>query len=96
VPGVTDKAVGEYRGLVEALATEVHRSPGAKRVGAEFDDLVQEGLICVWQSLERGHNPAHVIKNRMKDWVKFLAHRGTLAYATFLPLEDFRDLARQD
>lgn len=93
---VTDQAVEEYRGLVEALATEVHRSPGAKRVGAEMDDLVQEGLISVWLSLQRGHNPAHVIKNRMKDWVKYLAHRGDNSYATFLPLEDFRDLARQD
>lgn len=93
---VTDQAVAEYRSLVEALATEVHRSPGAKRVGAEMDDLVQEGLISVWQSLERGHNPATVIRNRMKNWVTFLAHRGERSYTTFLPLEDFRDLARQD
>lgn len=93
---VTDQAVDAYRGLVEALATEVHRSPGAKRVGAEMDDLVQEGLISVWQSLERGHNPAAVIKNRMKNWVRFLGQRNGEAYATNLPLDDFRDLARQD
>jgi DNA-directed RNA polymerase specialized sigma24 family protein len=66
-------AVAEYREAVEALGLRHSRSPGAIRVGAEYDDLVQEGLIHVWQSLGRGVAPsADMIENRMSDYVRWL------------------------
>jgi DNA-directed RNA polymerase specialized sigma24 family protein len=66
-------AVAGYREAVEALALRVSRNAGAIRVGAEFDDLVQEGLIQVWQSLGRGVTPSAVIlENRMIDYVRYI------------------------
>lgn len=61
--------VGDYLGLVESLA-EKHSSPDVT-AGAEFDDLVQEGLIDVWQALDEGREPsAYMIENRMIDWIR--------------------------
>jgi DNA-directed RNA polymerase specialized sigma24 family protein len=66
-------AVAEYREAVEALALRISRSAGAIRVGAEFDDLAQEGLIQVWQSLGRGVTPAaRIIELRMIDYIRWL------------------------
>lgn len=94
---VTDQAVREYSGLVESLATQLSRSPRAKQVGAEYDDLVQEGLIMVWQTLARRIRPSkEVVENRMKNWIRFLGKRNGESYATNLPLSDFRDFARPD
>jgi len=91
--------VAEYRGLVEHLARQIVRTRAARDVRAEVDDLVQEGLIFVWQSLERGLTPAkEQAANRMKDWVKLLANqtnRGAsehVPYSALLPLDDFRGL----
>ena len=45
--------------------------------GAEFDDLVQEGAIAAWWSLELGHTPSELVITRaMKDWIRFISHRG--------------------
>lgn len=62
---------------------------------------MQEGLIFVWQTLERGILPAATqIENRMKDWVRLLGTqvgrgRGkdgeAVEYAELLPLEDFSE-----
>lgn len=86
--------VAGYRGLVESLAPKF-----VGRNGAEFDDLVQEGLIFVWQSLERGVTPASIqITNRMKDWVRLLGTQigqgrgdegSAVEYTTLLPIEAF-------
>ena len=63
--------VAEYRGLVESLAAKIARSPRAVRVGAEYDDLVQEGLIAVWGALEQGVQPGEgPITQRMIDWIR--------------------------
>ena len=81
--------VADYSGLVESLA---HKFVG--RNGAEFDDLVQEGLINVWQTLERGITPAaSVIEDRMKNWVRYLGRTSPVDYGQMLPLDDFRGLA---
>ena len=58
---------------------------------------MQEGLIFVWLSLERGVAPAaHLIEARMTDWVRLLGTqvgrgRGpsgeAIEYATLLPLD---------
>ncbi|MCZ2109520.1 MAG: hypothetical protein LC118_08125 [Dehalococcoidia bacterium] len=88
--------MASYRGLVEALAEKVARSPQAKRVGAEYDDLVQEGLIDVWQALRKDITPsAQTCENRMRNWVKYLGSHGRAEYGTMLPIEDVRDLARE-
>lgn len=84
--------VGGYLGLVESLATKF-----VGRNSAEYDDLVQEGLIHVWRSLERGITPAAAqIENRMNDWVRLLGTqigrgRGksgeAVEYGQLLPLD---------
>lgn len=64
--------------------------------GAELDDLVQEGLIAVWQTLERGHLPSGlVIEGRMKNWVRFLETQTPGDYDNMLPLEYFEDSYHQ-
>lgn len=50
------------------------RSQQAKQVGAEFDDLVQEGLIAVWVALENGVavvGPER-ISDRMRNHMRWL------------------------
>lgn len=38
---------------------------------AEEDDLVQEGRIHVWRSIERGRHPTDdMIRNKMRDWCR--------------------------
>lgn len=89
-----DDEVAGYRGLVESLAPRF-----VGRNQAEFDDLVQEGLINVWETLEKGVTPkAEIIELRMLNWVRLLGAqvgrgRGkegdAIEYAQLLPLEDF-------
>jgi hypothetical protein len=64
-------------------------------VGAEYDDLAQEGLINVWQTLQRGVTPsAEIISARMKDYMKWLGalKRQPVPYDTLLPLDDFTEI----
>src|SRR4051812_6493006 len=98
--------IAEYREAVEAIALRVSRGAVAIQVGADFDDLAQEGLINVWQTLERGVTPsADIIENRMRDYVRWLGvqlGRGRkceddpetcpqhVPYDVMLPLDDFR------
>lgn len=73
--------VAAYRGLVESVANR-YRS---RHILAEYDDLVQEGLIAVWNALERGVEPGPgYVRNRLRDYVRKLnrpsRHEETLAY----------------
>lgn len=62
-----DEQIRSYNPLVEALA----RRYTGNRYGAEFDDLVQEGLISVWQALDAGVNPSlNVMIFAMRNWVR--------------------------
>lgn len=77
--------------------------PVAAQVGAEPDDLIQEGLINVWQTLERGVTPsADMIENRMRDYIRWLGSQvgrgrdGSVPYETLLPLDDFRFVVAAD
>lgn len=82
--------VAGYRGLAESLA---RKYVGRNR--AEYDDLVQEGLISVWQALERGVTPAaEIVAGRMQSYVEWLgaAKRG-VPYEVMLPLDDFQNLS---
>lgn len=91
--------VGAYADLVESLARKF-----VGRNGAEFDDLVQEGLVNVWQSLERGVTPtAEIIDGRMQNWTRLLGYQTgrflpkldlsgqpiPVPYETLLPLDEF-------
>lgn len=85
---VTEQQVAGYLGHVESLAR--------KYIGfaeAEMDDLVQEGMIAVWQALSRGLRPStQVIEGRMLDWVRFLRrlkHNDAIAYELLLPIEEY-------
>lgn len=73
---VTSEEVAVYRDAVKAYA---RRFTGI--ANAEFDDLEQEGLIAVWQSLAGGHRPSEwMIKNRMKSYLRVLGRRGFGGY----------------
>jgi len=82
-------AVAAYKSTVEDSARQF-----VGRNSAEADDLTQEGLIHVWQSLERGVHPsADMIENRMRDYVKYLGYlrgkgsKNPVPYEVLLPLE---------
>jgi hypothetical protein len=79
-----------YLGLCESLAVTLAKPGTRGRNGVEFDDLVQEGLIFVWQSLQRGVLPASkLVKGRMVDYQRWLGRRGPTPYSTQLPIEAF-------
>jgi hypothetical protein len=79
-----NEQIADYGGLLASLAAKF-----VGRNGAELDDLIQEGRIFVWQSLERGIQPAaEQIENRMKDWVKWLGRREAIEYGAMLPLDE--------
>jgi hypothetical protein len=93
--------VAEYSGLVAHLARRHSKGQHGTSVEAEYDDLYQEGLINVWQTLERGITPtAELIAGRMTDWKRLMkvqsrrggGRNGTINYDTILPLEDFHQL----
>lgn len=81
---MNDRVAG-YRGLVESVASRYH----SRHILAEYDDLVQEGLIAVWRALEKGDTPGpDYIRNRMRDYVRKL-HRESRHEET-LPYDDER------
>lgn len=62
---VSSVEVAAYQQFVEVLA---HKYVDLS-VLCEHDDLVQEGLVAVWQSLERGRPPSiEYIKLYMRGW----------------------------
>jgi DNA-directed RNA polymerase specialized sigma24 family protein len=68
VYAVTSKQVAEYEDLCRELARKY-----VGRSGAEHDDLVQEGLIAAWQSLQDGITPtSSYLDYAMKIWVTTL------------------------
>ena len=98
-----NQAVASYCRLVDEVARGVEKSRAARQVRAEYDDLFQEGLIAVWQALERGVKPnSNVVRRRMLGWIRLQAcqmglpcprKKGaveTVPYETLLPIEDFR------
>jgi DNA-directed RNA polymerase specialized sigma24 family protein len=92
VPPSMDERIRAYLPLIESLARKF-----VGRNGAEYDDLVQEGMVMVWQTLERGITPAvALIEARMHDWARLLgtqtgrgrgASGEAIEYATLLPLD---------
>jgi hypothetical protein len=82
--------VAEYSGLVESLSAKLSpRARGNPLLGR--DDLVQEGLINVWQTLMRGITPsAELIEKRLLNYIRWGNSRKNLPYETANPLEDYR------
>lgn len=65
---VADSELAAYQPLVKNLARKY-----VGRQGAEWDDLVQEGMISVWEALRRDNIPsAEVVQYAMLQWVRFL------------------------
>lgn len=90
--GVTSAQIAAYEDACTAIARRL-----VGRNGAELDDLVQEGRIFVWQSLERGVKPsADMIRNRMVDYVRWLGRQTPIPYEAMLPLDDFTEAATLD
>lgn len=78
-----NEAVAAYLPLVESLARQ---HVGIQ--GVEYDDLVQEGLIAVWLTLEAdGHPSAVIVRNRMIDWIRYVRRQLPADYEDMLPLE---------
>lgn len=85
---VSNEAVAAYKEHIENLAR-----PYVGLGGAEFDDLVQEGMIHVWQSLARGIAPSsEQIENRMRDWVRYIRRQTPTPYEALLPLDDYESV----
>lgn len=87
--------VAGYRGLVESLADRVYR-PRMGLALAGRDDLVQEGLIFVWQTLQRGLTPSKdVIEKHMLHYRRWAGNKKNQPYALANPLEDYRDVLKR-
>jgi DNA-directed RNA polymerase specialized sigma24 family protein len=64
---VSSEDVAAYLAVVQSLAGRYVN----KSVMAEYDDLVQEGLIGVWESLRDGQPPSsEYIQLYMRQWVR--------------------------
>lgn len=86
---VASSEVAAYLPVVRKLARKY-----TGRSGAERDDLMQEGMISVWEALRRSNIPsAEVIMYAMLQWVRFLRRlqRGDNLATGILPasLTDF-------
>ena len=82
-----EASLTRYLPWIERTASRYAGNPGG-RPRAEYDDLVQEGLIAAWLSLQRGVNPAQAVENRMRDWIRYLARQPEpIPYDTLLPME---------
>ncbi len=59
------------------------------RDGAEYDDLMQEGYIAIWQCLIKGIVPSMtVVFGRMLNWIRHIRLQNPAAYYEILPLLD--------
>jgi len=92
---MNDQVAG-YRGLVVSLADELGYGEHGWRSETALlsrDDLIQEGLINVWQTLLRGTTPSReVTLKRMLDYIRWARSKKNQAYETANPLEDLRGI----
>jgi len=85
-----DDQLRNYAGLVDSLARKLSAGPRAAQVGAEYDDLYQEGMIAIWQALGRGVTPsAEIIEDRIRNWFRWLGRQTPVPYEALLPLDDY-------
>lgn len=65
---VSDDEIAAYQSWLESIAWRFAGHPPAY---AEFDDLMQEGRIAVWESLQDGFRPSElVVIDAMREWVR--------------------------
>ncbi len=82
---VTDDQIRAWLPAIEPMARQLSRVNGGV---AEYDDLVQEGMISVWDALRRDREPsAQVIRFRMIDWVRYCKDEGR----EYLDIEQIED-----
>lgn len=83
---VASEQVAPYVELVERLAR-----PYVGRFDSESDDLVQEGLIKVFQALAKKQLPSkqHII-NGMRDWVRTMEYQTRYRRMTEISLEEYQ------
>jgi len=84
-----DDRLRENTGLVESLAELLSR-----RSRDERDDLIQEGLIAVWEALRSGKpvTEDNIVK-RMRKWLRYRGRQKRdvpTSYDKLLPMEDLR------
>lgn len=80
---VTDDQVRRWWPVVETHARRFSNLKGSHAYLVEFDDLVQEGIIAVWLTLEKGGRITNeIITNAMRDWVRHVTHGGRVSEAT--------------
>ena len=81
--------VAKYRDLVESLAARLVRPGRMTRNGVEYDDLVQEGLIFVWQSLQNGAAPsADMTRKTMLAYARKMGAQKRGGTTEFVPYEE--------
>jgi len=73
-----ERRVVAYEKMIASAARRFSRA-------AEYDDLVQEGMIAVYKCHEFAEQPLIIasIYNRMKDWVRYvkrLRHYHSVSY----------------
>ena len=94
-----DTEIASYLPTIEQTAHRLLRTRKAQEVGAEFDDLCQEGMIQVWQNLGRGVTADHGIEHRMLDWIRLLRKQQNpgigreASYEQYLPIDSFDEEA---
>lgn len=81
--------VAKYWGLCESLASRMARPGEIKQNGVEYDDLVQVGIIYVWQTLEKGETPAsESVRMTMLSHIRDLGRQKRGGQADIEPLEE--------
>lgn len=74
--------------IIERIAARLAGTSRARQARAEPEDLLQEGLIAAWLSLERGVNPMLTVENRMVDYIRWLSRQPEpVPYEQLLPME---------
>jgi len=82
-------SVAEYRDLCEALAARLVRPGRMSRTGVEYDDLVQEGLIFVWTTLQKGEVPAaKYVRLTMLAYVRKMGAEKRGGQEEFVPYDE--------
>lgn len=74
-----DVSSGEIAAFLPLCESLARRMSGLG--GSEYDDLRQEGMICVWDSLLKGFYPTSLhVEHRMRNWITFCRRKGFSGY----------------
>jgi len=79
-----------YLSGIESFAQRLAATPAARTAGAEYDDLVQEGMLAAYIALRKGVDPTPSVGVRMKDWIRLQKRQregDPIPYETLLPTE---------